>query len=214
MTHVAVLPDIWSTVCPFCGGSFAAPSPRTARASRSALVSALGLSLALTGCMPEGAPAPPPGGTPATGEPDPSTLQPAVYGGPPRDDLQEPPVPAAPPADGPPVENKPPEPKPPEPKPPEPKPPEPKPPEPKKRPDPPPPPPPPVDVEPPTPAAYGGPPRLEPSLRPLGPGDESAQAPPPAPEPVEIVPLYGVVPPPDLRRGPLVPPAATPKKGS
>jgi hypothetical protein len=98
LTHVAVAPQVSSTVCPFCGGSFASPSAGGARAASSALVAALGLGLALTGCGPKGEPAPTDPAVPAAREPAPPVVQPAVYGGPPRDD--PPPMPIeAPPAD-------------------------------------------------------------------------------------------------------------------
>ncbi len=89
LTHVAVAADVSATICPFCGGSFAAPSPGGARAASSALVAALGLGLALGGCGPKDAPNPAPCAPrtrPRRSRPPDREIPPeAAYGGPPMD---------------------------------------------------------------------------------------------------------------------------------
>ena len=89
LTHVAVAADVSTTICAFCGGSFAAPSAVGTRAASSALVAALGLGLALSGCGPKNAPnpaPPPPEDPPAPVVPSDREIPPeAAYGGPPMD---------------------------------------------------------------------------------------------------------------------------------
>jgi hypothetical protein len=218
LAHVAVAADPRATVCPFCGGAFAAPAPTLSRAGSSALIAALGLSLAMTGCGTKSEPAPEAPRPPAERDTieAPPPIQPAVYGGPPRDELlrSAPPPPAddtdtdapeplrrpdAPeqpvyggaPRLGPPLPPKPP---------------------PKDRKSPPPADdgpktsPPPPDAPP--AAAYGGPPMdrvAPPAPVPVAPPqggatpappapDGGAKADPPEPGPIEVVPLYGVAP--------------------